>query len=289
MIELVDVSLDHPRGGSPLVSAANLKAAPGEVVVVVGAAGVGTSRMVAAALGEVQARAGRIEVLGRDVAKLRRSSLRLLRRRVGIVPQDLCLLEDRSAQLNVALPLEIDGIPRSVSIARATDALGKLGLESEASLPVELLSSAERQRVAVARALVRDPELILADHPTSAQDRRRPRDAVDLERQHDVELRAAIVEQAQVLGHDADPPAQQAQRRAPQLADVAAEQLDAAGARRHLAERRGDGARRADAGRADDQHDLTLADLQARARQQRLATARVVELNIDQLDHRLLR
>src|SRR5215470_7183587 len=116
MIELVDVRLDHPRGGAPLVTGANLKVSAGEVVLVVGAAGVGTSRLAAAALGEVTAAAGRISVLGRDVGKLRRSSLRLLRRRIGIVPQDLCLLDDRSAQLNVALPLDIDGHPRSMTI-----------------------------------------------------------------------------------------------------------------------------------------------------------------------------
>lgn len=142
----------------------------GERVLIVGAAGVGTSRLAAAALGEVAPAAGRIEVLGRDVGKLRRSSLRLLRRRVGIVPQDLCLLEDRSAQLNVVLPLEIDGIPRSVSIERAARVLALLGLEAEAALPVGQLSMAARQRVAVARALVREPELLVADHPTSAQD-----------------------------------------------------------------------------------------------------------------------
>jgi cell division transport system ATP-binding protein len=171
MIELVDVRLDHPRGGSPpLVTNANLGVPGGQVVVIVGAAGVGTSRIVAAALGEVAVAEGRIEVLGRDVGKLRRSSLRLLRRRIGIVPQDLCLLEDRSAQLNVVMPLEIDGIPRSVSVARAAECLARMGLEDEASLPVDCLSSSARQRVAVARALVRDPQIILADHPTSAQD-----------------------------------------------------------------------------------------------------------------------
>ncbi len=171
IIELVGVRLDHPRGGSPpLVTNANVAVEGGQVVVIVGAAGVGTSRIVAAALGEVAIAEGRIEVLGRDVGKLRRSSLRLLRRRIGIVPQDLCLLEDRSAQLNVVLPLEIDGIPRSVSVARAAECLAQMGLEDEASLPVDCLSSSARQRVAVARALVRDPELILADHPTSAQD-----------------------------------------------------------------------------------------------------------------------
>ena len=169
-IELVDVRLDHPRGGAPLVSEASVRVTGGERVLIVGAAGVGTSRLAAAALGEVAPAAGRIEVLGRDVARLRRSSLRLLRRRIGIVPQDLCLFEDRSAQLNVVLPLEIDGIPRSISVVRAARVLALLGLEAEAALPVGALSFAARQRVAVARALVREPELLIADHPTSAQD-----------------------------------------------------------------------------------------------------------------------
>jgi ABC-type ATPase involved in cell division len=169
-IELVDVRLDNPRGGTPLVDAANMRVTGGERVLVVGAAGVGTSRLVATVLGEVAPGQGRVEVLGRDVSKLRRSSLRLLRRRVGIVPQDLCLLDDRSAQLNVLLPLEIDGIPRSISVERAARVLALLGLEAEAALPVDQLSMAARQRVAVARALVREPELLIADHPTSAQD-----------------------------------------------------------------------------------------------------------------------
>ena len=170
MIELVDVCLDHPRGGAPLVTEGNLKVSPGEVVVIVGAAGVGTSRLVAASLGEVLPRSGRIEVLGRDVAKLRRASLRLVRRRIGIVPQDLCLLEDRSAQLNVVLPLEIDGVPRSVSTLRATEVLSRLELEAESSITVDQLSGSARQRVAVARALIREPGLVVADHPTSLQD-----------------------------------------------------------------------------------------------------------------------
>jgi ABC-type ATPase involved in cell division len=169
-IELVDVRLDHPRGDQPLVREANVRVTGGERVLIVGAAGVGTSRIAAAVLGEVAPAAGRIEVLGHDVARLRRSSLRMLRRRVGIVPQDLCLLEDRSAQLNVVLPLEIDGIPRSISVARAAHVLALLGLEAEAAQPVGCLGVAARQRVAVARALVREPALLVADQPTSAQD-----------------------------------------------------------------------------------------------------------------------
>jgi len=173
VIDLVDVTLDHPRGGAPLVSGANLGVASGEVVLVVGGAGVGTSRLVAAALGEVELSGGRIDVLGRDVSKLRRSSLRLIRRRIGIVPQDLCLLDDRNALLNVVLPLEIDGIPREASMARARQVLTQLGIEDdEAAMPLDRLSSAACQRVAVARAMVRDPELVIADHPTTLQDAR---------------------------------------------------------------------------------------------------------------------
>lgn len=170
MLNLCDVRIDAPGGGDPLLEDASLQVGKGEVVVIVGAAGVGTSRLIAAALGEAVLAGGRIEMLGRDVGKLRRASLRLLRRRVGIVPQELCLLEDRSAQLNVMLPLEIDGIPRSMSLVRAQEALHKLQIEDIAALPIGSLAGAEKQRVAVARALVRDPDIILADHPTSMQD-----------------------------------------------------------------------------------------------------------------------
>ena len=153
-----------------MVDAASLAVAPGEVVVVIGAAGVGTSCVAAAALGELPIAAGRIELCGHDIGRLRRGSLRNLRRRVGIVPQDLCLLEQRSAQLNVVLPLEIDGIPRAEWVLRATDLLSRLALEDAMDLPVEHLPSSSRQRVAVARALIRKPELVIADHPTSMQD-----------------------------------------------------------------------------------------------------------------------
>jgi ABC-type methionine transport system ATPase subunit len=170
MITLVDVRLDRPRGGEPIVSEANLDVARGEVVMIVGEAGPETARIVAAALGELSPSAGRIEIMGRDVAKLRRASLRLMRRRIGIVPQELCLLDERTAQDNVVMPLEIDGLPRATTTARATELLELLGLADFATVAVADLSPAQRQRVAVARALVRKPDLVIADHPTSLQD-----------------------------------------------------------------------------------------------------------------------
>lgn len=167
MITLIDVRLDHPRGGEPIVSEANLELGRSEVVMIVGEPGPGTSRIVAAMLGELSPAAGRVEIMGRDVAKLRRASLRLMRRRIGIVPQELCLLDERTALANVMMPLEIDGLPRASNIARASELLDELGV---ADTVINDLSPAERQRVAVARALVRKPELVIADHPTSLQD-----------------------------------------------------------------------------------------------------------------------
>ncbi|MEZ4361756.1 MAG: ATP-binding cassette domain-containing protein [Kofleriaceae bacterium] len=170
MIELSSVALLHSRGDRPLLRDASLTVAPGQVALVVAAMGSGTSRVMAALLGEVACESGSISVLGHDVGRLRRSSMRQLRRRIGVVPQDLCLLEDRSAQLNVVMPLEIDGVPRSISIGRAGEVLAELELSDEAALPIDALPRSDRQRVAVARALVRQPELVLADHPTSDQD-----------------------------------------------------------------------------------------------------------------------
>jgi ABC-type ATPase involved in cell division len=170
MIELVGVRLDHPRSGEPLIRRADLAVAGGEVVVIGGAAGIGASRMIAALLGEATIREGTISVLGRDLSRLRRAALRILRRAIGVIPQDLCLLGDRTAILNTILPLEIDGVPRAACVQRAAELLARLGLADDGDRPIEDMAWSSRQRVAVARALIRAPSVIVADQPTSLQD-----------------------------------------------------------------------------------------------------------------------
>jgi ABC-type ATPase involved in cell division len=105
------------------------------------------------------------------VARLRASSRTALRRRFGVVPQDLALVEDRSALANVALALEIDGVPRARRRHRAAEALRAVDAPADADAPaVSALPMAARQRVAWARAFVRNPDLLIADQPTSHQD-----------------------------------------------------------------------------------------------------------------------
>ncbi|MBP6838466.1 MAG: ATP-binding cassette domain-containing protein [Kofleriaceae bacterium] len=170
MIELQGVRLDHPRNGEPLLRSLDLSVGAGQVVVVHAGAGAGATRLMAVLAGEALADEGQVSVLGRDLARLRRSAQRVLRRSLGVVPQDLCLLLDRSALLNVTMPLEIDGVPRQAALVRAAELLGALGVAAEADEPMAHQPHSVRQRVAVARALVRRPQVLLCDQPTSLQD-----------------------------------------------------------------------------------------------------------------------
>jgi len=170
MIELTAVRLERPRLAAPLLDGADLQVGRGEVVLITGSAGAGTSTLIDAILGDAAPSGGQISLFGRDLTRLRRSSLLALRRRLGVVPQRLDLLPDRSALANVALPLEIDHAPRGVIAERAGAWLDKVGLSADGARPVAELGLGQQQRVALARALVRSPQVILADQPTAHQD-----------------------------------------------------------------------------------------------------------------------
>ncbi|HTJ41998.1 MAG TPA: ATP-binding cassette domain-containing protein [Kofleriaceae bacterium] len=170
MIELAGVRLERPRAAAPLFAGVDLTVNRGDVVLITGCAGAGTTTLISALIGDVAPAEGTVSLFGRNLARLRRSSLLALRRRLGVIPQDLQLLPECTALANVELPLEIDHVPRRDANARAAAALGRLGLADHAHAHVHELSGAERQRVAIARALVRAPSLLLADQPTAMQD-----------------------------------------------------------------------------------------------------------------------
>lgn len=166
MIELAGVHFAHDRGHD-LLAELDLAIAPGEVVAVEAPAGAGATTLVRLLLGELTAR-GRVAFAGREVSRLRSGSRAALRRRLGIVPQDLGLVGRDSALANVALALEVCGVPRAARLLRARALLEAVDVEP--SLPVERLAMAARQRVAWARAVVRSPDAVIADQPTCHQD-----------------------------------------------------------------------------------------------------------------------
>lgn len=166
MIELVGVHFAHARGPE-LLTAIELAVAPGEVVLVEAPAGAGATTLVRLLLGELTAR-GRVALAGRDVARLRSGSRAALRRRLGVVPQDLGLVGRDSALANVALALEVCGVGGAARAAQARALLAAVDVEP--ALAVDRLAMAARQRVAWARAFVRSPDALLADQPTCHQD-----------------------------------------------------------------------------------------------------------------------
>ncbi len=157
--------------GRRVLDGINLTVVPGEYVAVVGESGVGKSTLLNLIAGLDVPESGELRLEGRDLAQLDESQRTLLRRtRMGFVFQAFHLLPHLSVARNVGLPLALNGSAGPQADARVHDILASVGLETRAdSMPREL-SGGEMQRVAVARALVHRPALVLADEPTGNLD-----------------------------------------------------------------------------------------------------------------------
>jgi cell division transport system ATP-binding protein len=142
----------------------------GEFVFVVGASGSGKSTMIRLLLKEIEPTAGRIIVGGRDLARLKRSKVPLLRRNVGCVFQDFKLLPNRTAAENVAYALKVQGEGKSAIRRKVPEVLNLVGLAQRMNSYPDELSGGEQQRVSIARAFVNHPPLLVCDEPTGNLD-----------------------------------------------------------------------------------------------------------------------
>ena len=153
------------------LSDVDLTVAPGELVAIMGASGSGKSTLLTIAGSLEEATTGNVFVDGFDLSTLSRDDRARMRRRViGYVFQDFNLLDGLTADENVALPLELDGVGQRRARATAIEAMKTLGVADRAGHYPDQLSGGERQRVAIARAIVGDRHLLLADEPTGALD-----------------------------------------------------------------------------------------------------------------------
>lgn len=142
----------------------------GEFVFLMGPSGAGKTTILKLILKEILPNSGEIKVGGTDVAKILEKELPLFRQKIGCVFQDFKLLNERTVEENIEIALAVLGISESKWKERVEKVLKMVGLESRKSLFPSQLSGGEIQRVSLARALVVNPEIILADEPTGNLD-----------------------------------------------------------------------------------------------------------------------
>jgi cell division transport system ATP-binding protein len=171
MIRLSKVSKVYPRNGAA-ISDISFELRKGEFSFLTGHSGAGKSTILKLIHMVERPTSGEVRVSGYSSTSIKANEVSLLRRKIGYVFQDFRLLQDRTAAENIAFALEVTGAREAVIRTKVGKLLANVGLASKAEkLPSEL-SGGEQQRVAVARALVNDPLVVLADEPTGNLDER---------------------------------------------------------------------------------------------------------------------
>jgi cell division transport system ATP-binding protein len=188
MIRFANVSKVYPRTATGAVlgtalSNVSFRLAKGEFAFLTGPSGAGKTTILKLAYMDELPTSGDVNVGPYFSSKISRRDIPKLRRRLGIVFQDFRLLEDRTAEQNIAFALEVTGSPRAAIPGKVARVLAQVGLAGKGTSLPQQLSGGEQQRVAIARALVNDPFLLIADEPTGNLDDRATRGVFQLLRE----------------------------------------------------------------------------------------------------------
>lgn len=168
IIKLADMTISHDNG--PLLTHVNLTVNAGEFVYLIGKSGAGKTSLLRTLYADHDIDEGQAAVCGYDLRHLKRRQIPLLRRKIGIVFQNFRLLKDRNVYDNLIFVLKATGWKRSEIDDQVMRTLESVGIADKAKATVYQLSEGEQQRVGIARALINNPSLILADEPTGNLD-----------------------------------------------------------------------------------------------------------------------
>ena len=162
---------DIAGGDSTVIYNLNMDIYPGDFVYIVGKVGTGKTSIIRTMIAESTLRKGQAQVCGFKLESIKEKEIPYLRRKMGVVFQDFQLLMDRSVEDNLSFVLKATGWKNEVDIAkRISQVLNAVGMERKAHKMPHQLSGGEQQRIAIARALLNEPEVIIADEPTGNLD-----------------------------------------------------------------------------------------------------------------------
>lgn len=182
-IQITDVSRSFVEGRTEreVLKDLSLTVREGEFCVLLGRSGSGKSTLLNLISGIDRPTRGQLKVLGKDLPAMNERERTLFRRKhIGFVFQSFNLIPTLTVEENVRLPLELNGSRESDAKRRAVELLEEVGLADRRSTFPDRLSGGEQQRIAVARALVHDPEILLADEPTGNLDFETAQDVLEL-------------------------------------------------------------------------------------------------------------
>ena len=183
MVELIKVSKFYPPDSKALKDI-SLSIGKGELIFLTGRSGAGKTSLLRLLYRVERPDRGLVEIDGMDIGRLSGKNLQILRRRIGIIFQDFKLLPEQSVARNIALPMEITGRKKSFIRKRTRELLERLGLKDKINARAGDLSRGEQQRIAVARSLCNNPDLVLADEPTGNLDADNSHRVMDLFYEH---------------------------------------------------------------------------------------------------------
>lgn len=178
MIIFNNVTFNYPN--QPLFTNLNLQIADGEFVFLIGKSGAGKSTLLQMIYMDILPLEGSVQFDKYQSNSIKKKTLPLLRRKLGIIFQDFKLLDDRNIYDNLAFVLRVTGTPRKSIKKKIIGALTDVGLTNKQKNMPNELSGGEQQRVAIARALVNDPSLIIADEPTGNLDPETSQDIMEI-------------------------------------------------------------------------------------------------------------